>query len=121
MLALIQYLRLNDVQANCAMTHHTWDGLFLCVSPTAWKKLPEGLQVIVTNAFNGVAQRQRGENAEIANSIRTALTKAGMTFTDVDPGSFRDSLRRNGHYARFRSNLGERAWGVVEKATGVQA
>jgi TRAP-type C4-dicarboxylate transport system substrate-binding protein len=121
MLAVIQYLRLNGVQANCAMTYHTWDGLFMCISPAAWKRLPDRLRGVVANAFNGVALRQRMESAEIAGSIRTSLGETGMIFTDVDPASFRDSLRRSGHYAHFRSKFGDRAWDVVQKATGAQA
>jgi len=41
MLPIIEYARLNEVQAYCAMTRHMWDGLWLCINPSAWKGMPE--------------------------------------------------------------------------------
>jgi tripartite ATP-independent transporter DctP family solute receptor len=121
MLPVVEYARLNEVQTYCAMTHHIWDGLWVCINPTAWKNLPERLQNIVANTLNGSAQRQREDSAKMDDSIRDSLTKTGMKFTEVDQGSFREMLRRQGYYARLRTKFGEQTWSIVQKATGVAA
>jgi tripartite ATP-independent transporter DctP family solute receptor len=119
MLPVVEYARLNEVQAYCAMTYHVWDGLWLCINAAAWKKLPERLQHIVANTLNGAAQRQREDSTAMEDSIRASLIKAGMKFTVVDLGAFRDLLRRKGHYADIRKKLGEQTWGVIQKTTGL--
>jgi tripartite ATP-independent transporter DctP family solute receptor len=121
MLPVVAYARLNEVQAYCAMTHHIWDGLWVCINAAAWKRLPERLQRVVNNTLNGSGLRQREDSAKMELSIRTSLTGAGMKFTDIDLDIFRDALRRRGYYARIREKLGEKTWNVVQKATGVLA
>ena len=119
MLPIVQYARLNEVQDHCAMTHHAWDGLWVCISLSAWNKLPDRLQNIVANTFNGAAQRQRDDSEQTQQAVRDNLAASGMTFTNVDTASFRELLRRQGYYARLRSRLGDEAWDVIQKATGV--
>jgi|HubBroStandDraft_1064217.scaffolds.fasta_scaffold47816_3 TRAP-type C4-dicarboxylate transport system substrate-binding protein len=119
MLPVIEYGRLNEVQTYCAMTHHVWDGFWLCINSTAWAKLPDRLQHIVANTLNGSALRQRDDNVLLEDSIRSSLAKAGMKFTDIDVGSFRDVLRHQGYYAGVRTKLGDQAWDVLQKATGI--
>jgi TRAP-type C4-dicarboxylate transport system substrate-binding protein len=121
MLPVVEYARLNEVQTYCAMTRHVWDGLSVLVNAAAWKGLPERLQNVVSNAFNGAAMRQREDSKKMEETARASLTKAGMKFNDVDNASFRDLLRRHGHYARIRDKIGNQAWSVVQKTTGVTA
>jgi len=121
MLPVVEYARLNEVQNYCALTHHIWDGLWVCVNPASWRQLPERLQHIVTNTLNGAAQRQREASAKMEDGIRTSLARTGMKFTEVDLASFRDVLRRQGYYALARKKFGEQTWSIVQKATGVAA
>ncbi len=121
MLPVVEYARLNEVQTYCAMTRHAWDGLWVCINASAWKKLPERLQRIVANALNGAAQRQREDSAKMEDSTRASLIGEGMKFTDVDLGSFREALRRQGYYSRLRTKLGAQNWDIVQKTTGVSA
>lgn len=121
MLPLVTHARLHEVQAYCAMTHHAWDGLWVCVNPAAWKKLPERLRGIAANALNGAASRQREDILKQEVSLRDSLSQSGMMFTEVDRASFRDALRRQGYYARARAKFGEAAWAVIQKASGVAA
>ena len=121
LLQLVEYARLNEVQRYCAMTRHHWEGLLLCISRNAWKTLPEKMQRIVSNTFNGTAPRQREEIVKLEETIRTSLTKKGMTFTEVDQASFREILRRDGYYRRLRDRLGAQTWTAIEQATGVSA
>ena len=68
MLPVVEYARLNEVQSYCAMTHHIWDGLWLCINSAAWKRLPERLQDIVSNTLNGSGLRQREDSAKMETS-----------------------------------------------------
>ena len=120
-LPLVGYARLQGVQSYCAMTHHGWDGLWVCVNAAAWKKLPERLRGIAANAINGAASRQREDTLKQETAFRETLARSGMRFTDVDKGSFRDVLRRQGYYSRARTKFGEAAWNVLQKASGVLA
>jgi tripartite ATP-independent transporter DctP family solute receptor len=121
MLPVVQYARLNEVQSYCALTHHIWDGLLMCVNATSWKNLPERLQHIVANTLNGAAQRQREDSANMEDSIRDSLGKAGLKFTEVDLNSFREVLRRQGYYDGVRKKFGDQTWNVIQQATGVAA
>ena len=75
MLPLVEYARLNEVQSYCAMTHHIWDGLWLCVNAAAWAKLPDRLQRIVANTLNGAAQRQRDDSAAMEDPFAICSPK----------------------------------------------
>ncbi len=121
MLPVVEYARLTDVQNYCAMTHHIWDGLWICINSGAWKQLPERLQHVVSNTLNGSGLRQREDSAKMETSFRTRLANAGMKFTEVDMSSFREMLRGHGYYARIREKLGDQTWNVVQKATGLAA
>ncbi len=121
MLPVVQYARLNEVQSHCAMTHHIWDGFWVCVNAAAWKNLPERLQKIVANTLNGTATRQREDSAQMEAAVKETLSKAGMIFTNVNQASFRDALRRKGYYAQVKAKIGDRAWETVQKSTGVVA
>jgi TRAP-type C4-dicarboxylate transport system substrate-binding protein len=121
MLPVVEYARLSEVQKYCAMTRHIWDGLWLCINPTAWAHLPSRFQNIVANTLNGAAQRQREDSAQMEEALRTSLTVSGMKFNEVDAGSFREALRHQGYYARVKAKLGEQTWEVIQRTTGVQA
>jgi tripartite ATP-independent transporter DctP family solute receptor len=121
LLQVVQFARLNEVQPFCAITHHVWDGLSICVNRKAWTSLPERLQRVVANTLNGAALRQREDSVKMEDSIRASLIKGGMKFTDIDPGSFRDVLRSKGYFAAIKTKFGEQTWNTIQKATGLQA
>ena len=121
LLTVVDYARLSEVQKYCAMTRHGWDGLMLCINAEAWKKLPERLQRIVANTFNGAAAKQREDVAKQEDSLRVTMTSTGMTFNEVDKASFRDMLRRKGYYARQKTKLGSQTWTLIENASGISA
>ena len=119
MLPVLQYARLNEVQNYCALTHHGWDGFWICINSMAWDRLPDRLRNIVVNTINGAAQRQREDSARAEETVRAALMASGMKFPKIDLPSFREALRRQGHYGRVRSKLGDKVWEVVQRSTGL--
>ncbi len=118
LLQVVEYARLAEVQTFCAMTHHVWDGLWICANAQAWRALPERQRRIVANTLNGAALRQRDASQAQEASLRVKLAKAGMKFNDVDRRSFRDMLRGRGYYARLKSKLGEPAWAAILATAG---
>ena len=121
MLPMVEFARLNEVQPYCSMTNHVWDGFWICINTASWKKLPERLQGIVANTLNGIAPKQREDNAKAENRVRESLARTGMKFSDVDVASFRNALRQSGYYAGLKAKLGEPVWKTIEKTTGIRA
>lgn len=117
-LTLVQALRLSEVQSYCALTHHVWDGQFLCIAGQAWKGLPDDLKQIATTAFSAAAVRQREDTKTIEDALRDALTAKGLVFNAVDLPSFRASLKVAGYYQEARGRVGDDAWYALERYAG---
>lgn len=118
LLALVAAVGFDRTQSLCARTNHVWDGHYLCVNTTLWRRLPEALKAIVTDAFNAAGLRQRADHATADVNIQAALARAGMQFNSVDPASFRATLREAGYYRDLRRKFGPQNWDVLERFAG---
>jgi len=49
------------------------------------------------------------------------MTKAGLTFITPDTKPFRDALRKSGFYGDVKKQMGDQAWGLLEKYVGALA
>jgi tripartite ATP-independent transporter DctP family solute receptor len=119
LLPIIEFARLNEVQSYCALTHHIWDGLWLCINPSAWRSLPERLRHIVANTIDSAGRHQREDSRRMEEQMRTSLTSRGMKFNEVDVASFRETLHRQGYYDSVKSRVGERVWQIVQSVTEI--
>ncbi|HEY0183402.1 MAG TPA: TRAP transporter substrate-binding protein [Rhodopila sp.] len=117
-LPLVKAAGLFRVQSACALSHHVWDGQWLCISAKSWGRLPAKLQDIVAATLNESARRQRQDVAAAEADLREDLAGEGMTFNTVDMQGFRSALRSAGYYAACRTRMGEDGWAVLEKSTG---
>lgn len=118
LLALVVAAGFQAAQRHCAVTNHVWDGQWVCVNQNAWRRLPDSLKVIVSDAFNAAGLRQRADHATADAATREILTKGGMRINTVDPASFRAELRAAGYYRDLKRKFGERYWDVLEQHTG---
>ena len=118
LLQIVEYARLNEVQHFCAMTRHVWDGLWICANPAAWKSIPERYRNIIANTVNAAALRQRETAAAEDETRRASLEKAGLAFNDIDIETFRDTLRRQGYYARLKARYDAQTWTAIEAVSG---
>jgi TRAP-type transport system periplasmic protein len=119
LLPILEFARLNEVQSHCALTHHIWDGLWLCINPSAWRNLPERLRHIVANTIDGAGRRQRADSVRIEEEMKTSLVSRGLKFNEVDFASFRRTLHREGYYDSVRAKVGARIWQIVQSATEI--
>lgn len=108
-------------QSFCSITNHVWEGQWMCISAKAWLKLPDELKDIVAAALDLAGLRQRADNAAAEAEVRATLTRIGMTFNDVDPKSFRATLRSAGYYEKASQRAGDELWGLLEKYVGALA
>ena len=118
LLALVLAAGFQAAQRYCAMTNHVWDGQWICVGMNAWRRLPDGLKTIVSDAFNAAGLRQRADHIAGDTAAREALTQSGMVFNTVDPASFRAVLRETGYYRELKRRFGDRYWDVLEQYSG---
>ncbi|TCM49679.1 tripartite ATP-independent transporter DctP family solute receptor [Rhizobium sp. PP-F2F-G48] len=118
-LAIASTAKLYEVQKNCAMTNHMWDGFWMLANKKAWERLPDDLREITAKHLNTSALSQRTDVAKVNDTVREELTKSGMTFTDPDKTAFRDTLRQAGFYEEWKGKFGDEAWAILEKAVGV--
>lgn len=118
LLALVVAAGFQAAQRHCALTNHVWDGQWVCANQNAWRRLPDALKVIVSDAFNAAGLRQRTDHAAGDIAARETLTKGGMLINPVDPASFRAALRSAGYYRDLKRKFGDRYWDVLEQYTG---
>jgi TRAP-type transport system periplasmic protein len=117
-LAIASTAKLYEVQKQCAMTNHMWDGFWFLANKRAWETLPEDIREIVAKNLNSHADLQRQDTAKLNDTVREELTKQGMTFTDPDKDAFRKTLADAGFYGEWKGKFGDDAWAILEKAVG---
>ena len=59
---------------------------------------------------------QRADTDGLNHSLQSVLEKQGMMFNAVDPASFR--ARLGSYYARWKQEIGEKTWSLLEKHVG---
>ncbi len=120
-LAVIDTAKLYEVQKYCSMSNHMWDGYWFLANRRAFDRLPPDSQEVVARELNRSAVEERADVAALNASLRGTLESKGMSFNDIDPAAFRDTLRRANFYAEWRGKYGEEAWHVLEEAVGTLA
>jgi len=117
-LAVIDAAKLYEVQTYCSMTNHMWDGFHFLANRRAWDALPADARIIVARELDRSAIEERTDVAALNAQLRDKLKTGGLTFNDVDPAPFRETLKRAGFYAEWRGKYGDEAWRVLEDAVG---
>lgn len=117
-LAIISTAKLYEVQKNCSLTNHMWDGFWFLANRRAFERLPENLRTIVAKNINLAGEKERTDVAALNASLQKDLTDKGMAFNTTSPDSFRDKLRSAGFYAEWKGKYGDEAWAMLEKYSG---
>jgi tripartite ATP-independent transporter DctP family solute receptor len=117
-LAVVEVNRLYEVSKYVSLTSHMWSGFNLIGNLAFWRSLPEDVQKAVNRAVATHIERQRaytdGFNRELETKLRT---ERGMAFNTADAASFRAVLSGD-FYRRWRREVGESAWRLLEDAVG---
>lgn len=117
-LAIIATARLYEVQHNCSLTGHVWDGYWVLGNKRVFSSLPEDLQQIISAEIDRSALDQRADIARLNQTLRASLQEKGMAFLDVDQEAFRARLAQTSFYADWRAKYGDEAWRLLEQTSG---
>jgi tripartite ATP-independent transporter DctP family solute receptor len=117
-LAIVEVNRLYEVSRCVSLTAHMWSGFNLIGNLAFWRQLTGDVQGIVNRAVATHIERQRAYTEAFNRELETKLqTDRGMVFNTADAASFRTVLSGD-FYRRWRRELGETAWGLLEQAVG---
>lgn len=114
----ILFTKLYEVQKNCALTNHMWDGYWMLANKRIYEKLPKDVQETVQRHMDSAAVAQRVDVEKLTATAQADLEKFGLKFNTVDKDAFRDMLRKNGFYQEWKTKLGQEAWDTLEASVG---
>lgn len=117
-LPIIQVAKLFEVQKNCSLTNHIWDGFWFIANGRMWESLPADLKTIVSTAINDAGMQQREDIKKLNETLQSDLAAKGLAFNKTNPDSFRAKLREAGFYAEWKGRFGNEAWGLLEQSVG---
>lgn len=117
-LSIIYTGKLYEVQKYCSLTNHMWDGFWFLGNKDSFSRLPADLQIVVRDAVNDAALKQRQDVTQMDQSLRGKLEGAGLKFAEVDQAAFRKQLQAAGFYADWQKKFGPQAWALLEKYSG---
>jgi tripartite ATP-independent transporter DctP family solute receptor len=117
-LPIIQSAKLYEVQKNCALTGHAWDGYWMLANKRVFEGLPGPLREVVTKNLNAAAINQRADSEKLAVSLQQDLTAKGLVFNRPSVEPFRAALQDGKFYADWKAKFGDEAWGQLEAAVG---
>jgi tripartite ATP-independent transporter DctP family solute receptor len=118
-LAVTEVFRLYEVTKYMAMTNHMWSGFNLMANLATWSRLPEPIRDIIERAATDAVRAQRAEQVAFNAGLAKVLAGRGMVFNEVDQSQFR--ARMAPVYASWKTNLGSKAWGLLEAQIGTLA
>jgi TRAP-type C4-dicarboxylate transport system substrate-binding protein len=110
--------KLFEVQKNCSLSNHIWDGFWFIGNGRMWEGLPADLKTIVSNAINEAGMKQREDIRKLNETVQADLASRGLAFNRTHPDSFRAKLREAGFYAEWKGRFGDEAWGLLEQSVG---
>ncbi|HUA56622.1 MAG TPA: TRAP transporter substrate-binding protein [Candidatus Sulfotelmatobacter sp.] len=117
-LILIDTAKLYEVEKYCSVTNHLWAGLHVSFNNQAWRKLPSDLQEIAYRNLSQAALTERADWQVMDKGEVKNLTEKGLAFNTPDTKPFQEALRKSGFYPDMKKQLGDRVWGLLEKAVG---
>ena len=114
--AIIELLKLYEVQKYVSITNHTWSGFNLITSLKLWERLPKNAQEAIERNVAKFARLQRADNEALNTAAQAQLAQQGMTFNEAETASFRAKLKP--FYARWKETLGQQCWTLLEGHVG---
>jgi tripartite ATP-independent transporter DctP family solute receptor len=115
-LAIVQSLRLYEVQRYLSLTAHWWTGFTLLANASSWSALPADIQAVVERNAESHTLSQRDDIERINAAGAAALARHGMIVNTADAPGIRAAL--GDFYARWRTRFDPAAWALLETAAG---
>ena len=117
-LTLINNSKLYEVQKNCALTNHVWDGYWFVGNKRGFEAMPASLQELVARHMNDAAVLQRADSEKLAIQLQQDLATKGLTFNKPASDSFRKALQQANFYTEWKGKFGDEAWSALEASVG---
>ena len=115
-LAIVQSLKLYEVQSHLSLTAHWWTGFTLIAHAPSWAALPAEVQAVVERNAEKFALMQRADIEAVNAAGAEALARHGMIVNQADTGDIR--ARLGDFYTRWRARFDPAAWKLLEDAAG---
>jgi tripartite ATP-independent transporter DctP family solute receptor len=112
----IEQSKLYEVQKTLNFSGHAWSCWWMLANKQAWDALGPDIQNVVTRNVAKYAPLQRADFAQLDNQLRGKLKEQGMQEYQCDVSTFK--ARLGPYYAKWKSEFGPTAWGLLEKYTG---
>jgi TRAP-type transport system periplasmic protein len=118
--SLVQFeaLKIYEVQQYCALTRHSWDGLWVLTSKAVWEVMPKGWKELITRHFDAAVLGQHDDFATQDFRLQTQLAGKHLRLNEIDRGLFVQAIEKDGYYKNWKSRFGPEAWAALEKYTG---
>jgi TRAP-type C4-dicarboxylate transport system substrate-binding protein len=95
-----------------------WAAFWMAANAGAWAELPPALRSVVERANQRHSAAHRTEWNSLSDSSRSKLTESDVPVHRLDRTELRERLAGSGFYTRWRAEFGERAWALLNAATG---
>jgi len=115
-LNIVELFKFYEVQKYVSLTSHVWAGFNLIANLKLWQRVPAEMQDVIERDAAKFVRLQRADTEALNTELESRLSEQGMTFNQPDTAPFR--ARLGSYYARWKGEVGERAWSLLEAHTG---
>lgn len=98
-----------------------WANFWIAANAEAWAGLPPALRSVIERANRRHSAIHRTDYQSLNDLSASRLKDAGIPVHRLDRKELRDRLTGSGFYTRWRAEFGERAWSMLNAATGFSA
>jgi TRAP-type C4-dicarboxylate transport system substrate-binding protein len=116
-LGVTEVNKLYEYTKYIAVTNHSWAGFNLIANKGFWDKVPADIQAVIDRNVKKFVALQRKDTQDFNAALEPKLKERGMVFTTADVDSFKTKLA-GGFYPRWKKELGNTAWEILEKQVG---
>ena len=116
-LVITEVNKLYEVTKYVSLTAHIWSGFNLLGNLAFWERLPADLQALIERSVEKHVARQRAYTIALNAELQTTLAQRGLSFNTADVSTFRRKLGGD-FYQRWKTQLGETAWSLLEAEVG---
>jgi TRAP-type transport system periplasmic protein len=108
--------RFYEVQKYLSITNHQWSGNWFTANGEAWNALPPDIRAIADRNATKYALLERNDGFLFDAAAVDKLRRQGLLVNAADAGSMR--ARLGPYYARWKNELGSKAWDLLEAHVG---
>lgn len=116
-LVVTEVNKLYEVTRYVSLTNHMWSGFNLICNLRFWELLPADVQAVIDRNVRKHVARQRAYTDDFNRQLATTLADRGLQFNTADTESFRRKLGF-GFYQRWKTQFGDKTWGLLEAEVG---